>query len=1257
MNKSIVASLLILAFSQYSVAQFGNQNNLNSNINPYSVVTADLDNDLDDDIIYLGNESLVWNENLGEGNFSQPRIVSSNILTWYVLKVADLDGDGLKDLLSSENGLSDNEIVWYKNNGNGDFSEALLIGYIYDGNPRSIDVGDADGDGLLDVLVINSSDNGIIIFRNLGGAMTWSENHVIPGVISTWSGQFQDMDNDGDLDLLINFISGGVFNSVKWYENYGDGTYNEWASWLESDLDFPYCTIYADLDEDGLKDIISTSADSDDKIIWNKNIGGGDYADLQVITTDVNEARAVIAADLDGDGDLDVASVSKTDAKIAMYDNLGGGVFGMQEVISDEIPFPTGIASSDLDGDGDFDLVVSFNENVALFEDFNDRVAWFENLGGGTFADYQYIAINTFDPRDISLADLDGDGQTDVLTTDYFNDVIVWYKNVGNSNFQIQNLITADLDEPESVAANDFDNDGDQDIAVAQYSGDEIAWIENLGDETFGAKHVLSEDIIDCRNVKSLDFDNDGDYDIFGTTHYRIILYRNLGGGEFMSGIEIANILYGSDYELADFNNDGIIDLFYTNDAKIYFRKGNGGSFFLPVQITATAPGVRDIYIEDLNGDGFKDVLANCIGSEILEWYENLGDGTFGPQQIISTDPINKGEVHAADFDEDGDIDIAVGRYDADQLFWLENIDNEYFADGTVLSSDNNEISKILSHDFDLDGDEDLIMVANFDNTVSIYENYLYSPSQIRGVVYIDADEDGERDSTEVGAPFVQVISDPTNSFSYVYGDGKYFLNLDISIEGMYEISTEPLSYWAITSDSLVYHVNVNDVFTFEDSIDFGIYPDTIVDEIGNKLTGGFPRCNSRINYWLNVNNLGTTFPSGLIHLELDENIEYHSAAIEPDSINGQNLYWHYDSLNYFDHHNFDIQVDLPGADFIGETFTSYLITTIDSTDGTVFTASDSLIQELVCAYDPNDKIAFPVGEDDLGYVPSSTEELTYTIRFQNTGTDTAINVVIKDKLDINLKWETLQPLAWSDSMEVDILPSGYVFFTFPNIMLPDSNANEIESHGFVTFSISIKDDLILPVTIANNAQIYFDENPAINTNTKLNTLICIENMEITLEDEMEETLCLDYGDVTLISNIDGTIFSGVGVAGSIFSTNDAGYGEHVIYGEAIDGFGCTFLDSITVSIVDCLSLPDSDSNIIRIYPNPFSDYTTIHFNENQINSELIIYNLLGDIVFKKEGINGNTLIFTNEDLTAGMYILSIVQEDDNSYQTKLIVK
>lgn len=134
-------------------------------------------------------------------------------------------------------------------------------------------------------------------------------------------------------------------------------------------------------------------------------------------------------------------------------------------------------------------------------------------------------------------------------------------------------------------------------------------------------------------------------------------------------------------------------------------------------------------------------------------------------------------------------------------------------------------------------------------------------------------------------------------------------------------------------------------------------------------------------------------------------------------------------------------------------------------------------------SYDPNDKIVHPSGVTDNNYFEGN-RELTYQINFQNTGTDTAFTVVVVDTISAEHDILTFERGASSHPCELEVYDEGILVWTFNNILLPDSTTNEIESHGFVTYTImpvemSAED---YGTEITNNAAIYFDNNPPIIT-------------------------------------------------------------------------------------------------------------------------------------------------------------------------------
>ena len=138
--------------------------------------------------------------------------------------------------------------------------------------------------------------------------------------------------------------------------------------------------------------------------------------------------------------------------------------------------------------------------------------------------------------------------------------------------------------------------------------------------------------------------------------------------------------------------------------------------------------------------------------------------------------------------------------------------------------------------------------------------------------------------------------------------------------------------------------------------------------------------------------------------------------------------------------------------------------------------------QENIGSFDPNDKNVFPNGFGEEDYIKNN-QTLDFKIRFQNTGTDTAFRVVIEDLISPNLDLSTIRRTNYSHR-NIMTVTDRLVSFTFDNILLVDSLKNEPESHGFVSFSIDMLPNLEDGVEIKNNADIFFDFNEPIRTNT-----------------------------------------------------------------------------------------------------------------------------------------------------------------------------
>jgi len=156
--------------------------------------------------------------------------------------------------------------------------------------------------------------------------------------------------------------------------------------------------------------------------------------------------------------------------------------------------------------------------------------------------------------------------------------------------------------------------------------------------------------------------------------------------------------------------------------------------------------------------------------------------------------------------------------------------------------------------------------------------------------------------------------------------------------------------------------------------------------------------------------------------------------------------------------------------------------------DSTPYNNTDTISKIVIGSFDPNDKQVEPKNYTTTNQ--QNGDYLTYTIRFQNTGTAAALNVVVTDPLNALLDINTLQVLASSHIYSVAVKANNVLEFTFNNINLPDSNTSELLSHGFVSFRIKPKSTWNIGQNIDNTAAIYFDYNSPVITNTVNSVLL-----------------------------------------------------------------------------------------------------------------------------------------------------------------------
>lgn len=1060
-------------------------------------------------------------------------------------KTADIDNDGDMDIIT----FGDNGVDWYENNfpAEGFKPKQTIVAFQGTNYILSIDITDFDGDGDLDILGTELYSDKLFLSINLDGQGTFGPYQVLKTIDQITFVKHIDMDNDGDKDLLckssdfgyyenttqgtnystfhsinnqLNYVGNNFqicdFNSdgypdifflnntsIRWIKNINGIIFSALTNIVSPNGHFYYFDI-KDIDNDGDNDLVgSVELNGNKKLVYHLNDGQGIFSDEQIIRQNLTEIYGVKLDDFDNDTRIDIlVSMKNTNLQyfsdLFWYKNNGSNSFTNQPNIDVKLKNIYKIETFDLNNDGNKDIITSSDSH---------RTTTYQNNGLGVFSSPKYPASANTDASCAVAGDIDGDGDLDVVTSSSGEGKIYWYKKSNtDTTYGNQIIISHIVSSVKKIAIADMDGDGDLDIvsisgpSTSGYN-DRVSWFKNLdGLGNFGPQINIPIGTYDSPDGLAVyDVDADGDKDIvtaldnWPDTGDKIIWYANNGTGSFGSQQIIASGLVSvKDLLESDIDNDGDLDLVSASsgDNKVcWFENLNGlGSFGPQRIITSNASYVADVAIADLDSDGKKDVIYMSNGSvDDILWQQNQdGLGNFGTPRIINSNIDTNGAstIFAGDVDNDSDIDIIVGEYT--KTTWSENLNGQAnFEPPKTISTISMPTSSQLI-DSDNDGDMDVLMTLSGSNKVMWYKNQGLTKNTIKGVVRLDLEGNGCGTNDKL-LPNVLVSTtngtstDATLTFRNEYagqyrlyvGEGNYLTSLNAQIPTYFMLS--PLSH----SSSFTGFGNI-------DTADFCIEPITQVNDLNVIL---YPlkaaRAGFNVSYRLVYKNIGTTILTGQTSLHYDNSkIQFLNASTVPSSQTANTLNFAFTDLAPFETRAVTLIFNIftPPTTNLSDVlvFNSTIAASVDD-----YTPNDNthiLNQTVVGSYDPNDITCL---EGNQVYISEADKYLHYVIRFQNTGTASAINVKVQHQLDQKLDWTTLQLEDMSHNGRITIKDQSLVEFMFNNINLPHSASNEVNSHGFVAFKIKPKANTLVAGDIVNAiANIFFDFNPPIITNT-----------------------------------------------------------------------------------------------------------------------------------------------------------------------------
>jgi hypothetical protein len=624
---------------------------------PAHVDVADVD--LDGDMDIAASSSSTTNVgifiNNGDGSFASADIYAGSGTTYLPIVLKDLDGDRYPEIISGNFGA--NVVSIFPNDGDGTYSSSNDVS---SNKPEGLDVNDFDGDGDMDLAVVDNSNAFVRMYLNDGSAsFTLNNSYAIGSNPSELSSG--DFNGDGAMDISVSSTNSAVLSIL-----------------------FNTPTPLAVVSVSPTKNAIDVTKSSTIQLVFDQTINAGtvnqtnlpiwgDYSGLIPGSYSVVGSTVTFTPTVDFHVNEKV-QVTVSPSVLSTLGRLIPNGYTTEFVVettfgtgdfSTIVDYTTGTNSAvaatvaDLDNDGDLDFVVSTavfaGSNIAVY--FNNGNASFTHNANYTHSGYSY---------GISDGDFNNDGFVDLVISNGFQDTITVRLNDGSGGFATSNdylLVGADP-YPMGAAVGDYNGDGHLDIATAQNDGFKMSVLINKAD----------------------------------------------GSGTFNAAVDYAIGSKGMDIAAGDFDNDADLDVVVmgANNAITVLMNNGDGTFAAGVQYTIVSGGTGSIASADINADGFLDLLISTPGSSKVQVFLNSGTGTFPVKTEYDVDGLNLG-IGLGDFDADGDLDAAVSVQGASELSILTNLGAGVFGSKVDYAGFVSP-RRLSTGDFDNNGSLDLVV-------------------------------------------------------------------------------------------------------------------------------------------------------------------------------------------------------------------------------------------------------------------------------------------------------------------------------------------------------------------------------------------------------------------------------------------------------------------------------------------------------------------------------------------------------------------
>lgn len=675
---------------------------------------------------------------------------------------------------------------------------------------------------------------------------------------------------------------------------------------------------------------------------------------------------------------------------------------------------------------------------------------------------------------------------------------------------------------------------------------------------------------------------------------------------------------------------------------------------------------------------GQKDlwVVTTTLDGNII-WSKNFG-GSFD-EQAFSVKPTPDGNILISGYTESNDGVVTGNNGGADAwLLKLSPTGNLKWQKCIGTNNDEGSFAAMSLTEYDF-------AVAGFGKPVSAYSDFdgyfvrLGNSNTIKGTIFKDDNLNGMKDASEDFSTQQIAVK--------IQKQGGYQRST-ITQNGHFSIDVDTGSYSTIAQINKPYFniVPATRLSSFSsyfntDSISFALQPIPNKKDLSISLIPLTPaRPGFAVSYRILYKNEGTVaIPSGEVVLKKDSRLSLVSALPVATTAISDTFRWNYNNFEPGDTASIFVNFTVAPPPTVNNNDTLSFTAFIDPVAGDETPANDTAIlkQRVIGSFDPNDKTESNAGIIQPSFI-SQGSSLQYVIRFQNTGSDTAFNVVVRDTLSNRVDLTTLDMVTASHPYTLSIENGNHLAWTFRNILLPDSNVNEPASHGYIVYRIRPRADVMAGETIHNTASIYFDYNLPVLTNDA-STLV------------RANLVTLPQGLLNFQGNLQGekvNLYWKIGATEKLLrfeiERSEEGRNYHLVGTRSISGSHISFSftddlsglaspviyyrlklvkeDGYSYSNVLVFKKSKGGTEVLEVYPNPVSREAFVSFTSTLTGKvELQLLNSTGVIVKKEQfsvqkGKNVFPITKTGW-LAPGTYSVRIVTMDGRARSTFIIVQ